>query len=63
MSNRFESIKKEIVSFEGYNMFVYVLRDTQTGVMYLAEQSGNSGGWTPLIDKDGKPLTTFKVNI
>ena len=44
-------------------MDVFVLRDKQTGVMYLAEHVGNSGGLTPLLDKEGKPMTTYKVNI
>ena len=42
---------------------VEFLRDKQTGVMYIAERTGNAGGLTPLLDKDGKPMTTFKVSI
>jgi hypothetical protein len=30
--------------------------DTQTGVNYLFQQSGNSGGLTVLLDRDGKPV-------
>ena len=33
-----------------------VLKDTQTGVMYLFVKHGPSGGLTPLLDKDGKPM-------
>lgn len=32
--------------------------DTQTGVNYLFHQSGYSGGLTPLLDRDGKPVVT-----
>lgn len=32
--------------------------DTETGVNYLYRQSGNSGGMTVLLDKDGKPVIT-----
>ena len=30
--------------------------DRQTGVNYLFVQSGNAGGLTPLLDKEGKPV-------
>lgn len=30
--------------------------DTQTGVNYLFQQSGNAGGLTALLDRDGKPI-------
>ena len=32
--------------------------DKETGVNYLYRQSGYSGGLTPLLDKDGKPVVT-----
>lgn len=32
--------------------------DTETGVNYLYIQSGYSGGLTPLLDQDGKPVIT-----
>ena len=32
--------------------------DTQTGVNYLYRWSGCSGGMTPLLDRDGKPVVT-----
>lgn len=34
-----------------------VLLDTATGVQYLFVQDGYAGGLTPLLDRDGKPLT------
>ncbi len=30
--------------------------DTQTGVNYLFHYSGNGGGLTPLLDREGKPI-------
>lgn len=38
--------------------YVEILVDKETGVNYLYRQSGYSGGLTPLLDKDGKPLIT-----
>ena len=35
--------------------------DKQTGVNYLFRQSGNAGGLTPLIDRDGNPVITPTV--
>ena len=32
--------------------------DTETGVNYLFHRDGNASGFTPLLDKDGKPLVT-----
>ncbi|RIW31318.1 hypothetical protein D3H55_15185 [Bacillus salacetis] len=33
-----------------------IIVDTETGVHYLYSWSGYSGGLTPLLDKDGKPV-------
>lgn len=32
--------------------------DQKTGVNYLFHASGNAGGLTPLLDRDGKPVIT-----
>lgn len=32
--------------------------DRQTGVNYLYSATGNAGGMTVLLDKDGKPVVT-----
>ena len=32
--------------------------DTETGVNYVFHRNGNAAGFTPLIDKDGKPIVT-----
>lgn len=36
--------------------------DTQTGVNYLFHKTGYSGGLTPLLDEDGKPVVTINEN-
>jgi hypothetical protein len=41
--------------------YVEILVDKETGVNYLYRQSGYSGGLTPLLDKDGKPVITPMV--
>lgn len=33
-----------------------VITDTNTGVQYLFAWSGNAGGLTLLVDKEGKPV-------
>ena len=32
--------------------------DRETGVNYLWRGSGNAGGLTPLLDREGKPVVT-----
>lgn len=32
--------------------------DTETGVNYVFHRDGNAAGFTPLLDKDGKPVVT-----
>ena len=32
--------------------------DTETGVNYVFRRSGNAGGFTPLLDEEGKPVIT-----
>ena len=32
--------------------------DRQTGVNYVFHASGNAGGLTPLLDREGKPVIT-----
>jgi hypothetical protein len=36
--------------------------DKDTGVNYLYHVSGYSGGLTPLLDRDGKPIISPVVN-
>lgn len=32
--------------------------DTETGINYVFHKDGYAGGFTPLLDKDGKPVVT-----
>lgn len=32
--------------------------DIETGVNYVFHKCANAGGFTPLLDKDGKPVVT-----
>ena len=32
--------------------------DTQTGVNYFFHATGNAGGLTPMLDRDGTPVVT-----
>jgi len=62
--DRFESLGVQELNPEGHNYCkVEILRDKQTGVMYMYRAAMGGAGLTVLVDKDGKPLTTFKVNI
>ena len=36
--------------------------DKQTGVNYLFRYSGNGGGLTPLLDRDGKPIISTVIH-
>ena len=36
--------------------------DKETGVNYLFHASGNAGGLTPLLDRDGKPVVSPLLN-
>ena len=56
MKNRFEVVYKEIHSVGLEKRIIYV--DKETGVNYLYIQNGYSGGLTPLIDAEGKPVVT-----
>ncbi len=32
--------------------------DTETGVNYVFHRNGNAAGFTPLLDKDGRPVVS-----
>lgn len=36
--------------------------DKETGVNYVFHYSGNAGGLTPLLDREGKPVISPVVN-
>ena len=43
---------------KGFSAVNEIWIDRETGVNYLFHVSGYSGGLTPLLDKDGKPVIT-----
>lgn len=51
---RFVCILTESSRMENNSVWV----DTQTGVNYLYHSAGYSGGLTPLLDRDGKPVVS-----
>ncbi len=53
--NRFIVTEKEGSAFSN---LIQVIVDKNTGVNYMFVQSGNSGGLTPLLDREGKPIVT-----
>ena len=52
----------EKVYSQGTMTSIEIWVDKLTGVNYLYRQSGYSGGLTPLLDKDGKPVVTPILN-
>ena len=46
----------EIVYTQGTLTVTEILVDKETGVNYLYHVSGYSGGLTPLLDSEGKPV-------
>ena len=36
--------------------------DMETGVNYLFHRNGNAAGFTPLLDREGKPVVTPQKN-
>ena len=53
MAERFKVIYKQ-----GALNVIEIWVDTETGVNYHYHKDGYSGGLTPLLDRDGKPLIT-----
>ena len=54
MAEQKRFVKVYTQGFWGRTMEIWV--DLETGVNYLATQAGYSGGLTPLLDRDGKPV-------
>ncbi len=55
--NRFEKIYSQGI---GIIDMIEIWVDTETGVHYIFHKSGNAGGFTPLLNKEGKPVVTPK---
>ncbi|WP_125606449.1 DUF6440 family protein [Lapidilactobacillus bayanensis] len=51
--NRFQVISDETTAFASGTK---ILKDTQTGVLYLFHYSGYAGGLTVLLDQNGQPV-------
>lgn len=49
--NRFQRIYQQ-----GTIDVIEIWLDTETGVQYLFHKNGNAGGFTPLLDREGKPV-------
>ena len=52
----------EQVYSQGKLSSIEIWVDKETGVNYLYRQSGYSGGLTPLLDRDGKPVISPILN-
>lgn len=51
--DRFEKIYSQ-----GISNVMEIWVDRETGINYLYHAAGYSGGLTPLLDRDGKPVVT-----
>ena len=51
VEDRFEKIYSQ-----GVSNVMEIWVDRETGIQYLYHAAGYSGGMTPLLDKEGKPL-------
>ena len=56
-NDRFEKVYSQ-----GALSTIEVWVDKETGVNYIFRQSGNAGGMTPLLDRDGKPIISPVLN-
>lgn len=54
---RFESVYSQ-----GAINLTEIWVDKETGVNYIFHTSGNAGGMTPLLDREGKPVITPIMN-
>ena len=52
-----ERFKK--VYSQGVVVVLEIWVDTETGVNYVFHRDGNASGFTPLLDKEGKPIITL----
>ena len=55
-NNRFEKVYSQGMG----SIEIWV--DKETGVNYIFRQSGDAGGLTPLLDRDGKPVVSTVTN-
>jgi len=55
LEDRFEKIYSQ-----GFASVIEIWLDRATGVQYIYRQNGSSGGLSPLLDREGKPLLIDK---
>ena len=55
--DRFEKLYSQ-----GFVSAMEIWVDKETGVNYIFHSEGNAGGLTQLLDRDGKPVISPKVN-
>ena len=48
----------EKVYTQGKLSTIEIWVDKETGVNYIFRQSGHAGGFTPLLDREGKPVVS-----
>ena len=53
-----ENERFEVVYRQGHVKVTEILIDKKTGVHYIYHKDGNSGGLTPLLGSDGKPVVS-----
>ncbi|MEK4029310.1 MULTISPECIES: DUF6440 family protein [Bacillaceae] len=51
-----DSKRFEIIYTQGKLEIFKVIRDNQTGVLYMLNQTGAGSGLTVMVDQEGKPL-------
>ena len=56
MSNKDKRFEK--IYSQGALEVMEIWVDKETGVDYIFHQSGNAGGLTPLLDRNGKPVVS-----
>ena len=47
---------------QGTHSTMEIWVDRETGVNYVLHASGDAGGMTPLLDREGKPVITTVIN-
>ena len=57
-----EKDRFEKISSHGALTTTEICVDKETGVNYLYHACGYSGGLTPLLDRDGKPVISQAIN-
>lgn len=60
MNGRIEVVEKNSLETFGLKGEIIIVRDRQTGVLYMHSNIGSSSGLIPMVDVDGKPLVIIK---